>query len=111
MPKVQDAKTFVCYRIVRAERPHQFAGLYAVEKVYIKDGTIYKSEIAHEWDMRAFSEAALARLGGSAAYDAYVEDHDVVDLTKPDASVRVDKPRDTVTEKDVISEIKKIKPE
>lgn len=102
------AKTFVGFRIIHAKKPHQFAGLYAVQKVYIKDGQIYKTEIAHEWDLRSMSEAALARLGGSAGYDAYVEDNDVVDLTEQ-REIDVEKPRDVVTEKDVLKEIKSLK--
>ena len=79
----KEAGTMVCYRVVKAMPGHQFAGLYAVEKVYIKNEQIYKKQIVHEWDMRAFSEAALARLGGSAAYDAYIEDHDVQEDPSP----------------------------
>jgi hypothetical protein len=74
----------VFYRVVKAPHGHPFSGLYAVEKVYIKNGVIYKSEISHEWDLRILSEAALARLGGSSAFDAYKEDHpELEDHTQP----------------------------
>jgi hypothetical protein len=76
--------TQVFYRVVKAQPGHQFAGLYAVEKVYIKGSEIYKREIVHEWDMRIISESILAKLGGDSAFSAYKEDHDVVDLTDPD---------------------------
>ena len=76
------AKTQVFYRIVKAAHGHPFSGLYAVEKVYIRDNTIYKSEIVHEWDLRIISESVLAKLGGDAAFSAYKEDHDLVDETK-----------------------------
>ena len=79
--------TQVFYRVVKAQPGHQFAGLYAVEKVYIKDNTIYKKEVVHEWDMRIISEAILAKLGGDAAFSAYKEDHDVEDLTDPQTAI------------------------
>ncbi len=75
----KESKTQVFYRCVKAEKGHMYPGLYAVEKVYIKDGTIYKKELVHEWDLRIISESILAKLGGSSAFDAYAEDHDVVD--------------------------------
>lgn len=74
-------KTNVFYRIVKANPGHPFAGLYAVEKVYIRDSVIYKKEIVHEWDLRIISESTLAKLGGSAAYDAYKEDNEIEDQT------------------------------
>lgn len=73
----------VFYRVVKAQAGHQFAGLYAVEKVYIKGDQIYKREIVHEWDMRIISESILAKLGGDAAFSAFKEDHDLEDLTDP----------------------------
>jgi hypothetical protein len=76
--------TQVFYRVVKAQPGHHFAGLYAVEKVYLKNDSIYKKEVVHEWDMRIISEAILAKLGGDAAFSAYKEDHDVEDLTDPD---------------------------
>jgi hypothetical protein len=72
-------KTMVFYRCVKAQKGHPCAGLYGVEKVYIKDNTIYKKELVHEWDLRIISEAILAKLGGTAAYDAYAEDHELQD--------------------------------
>jgi hypothetical protein len=71
----KESKTQVFYRCVKAQRGHPFAGLYAVEKVFIKDNTIYKKEIVKEWDLRILTEAALAKMGGSSAFDAYSEDH------------------------------------
>jgi len=79
--------TQVFYRVVKAGHGHPFAGLYAVEKVYLKDNTIYKKEIVHEWDLRILSEAILAKLGGSSAFDAYKEDHDIVDATDQEENV------------------------
>jgi hypothetical protein len=73
------AKTQVFYRLVKAQPGHKFAGLYAVEKVYIRDNEIYKKERVHEWDMRIISESVLAKLGGDAAYVSYVEDNEVDD--------------------------------
>ncbi len=65
------AKTQVFYRMVKAPKSHQFAGLYAIEKVYITDNSISKKEIVKEWDLRILTEAALARFGGTQAYDEY----------------------------------------
>ena len=62
------------YRMIKAGSGHQFAGLYAVEKLRFKDGMIVHSEIVHEWDTRLISEAILARLGGQDAFDNFVED-------------------------------------
>ncbi len=101
-----EPKTMVFHRLVKALRGHMFAGLYAVEKVYLKENKIYKAEIVHEWDLRAFSEAALAKLGGSAAFDAYNEDHDVVDLTSDKPAIQAAKPRDVVKEADVKNDMK-----
>jgi len=101
-------KAMVFHRLVKAQHGHQFAGLYAVEKIYVRDSVVYKSEIAHEWDLRAFSEAALARLGGGAAYDAYVEDHALVEPAKE--AVVPAKPREVVTEEDVKNDMK-LRPE
>lgn len=76
------SKTLVFYRCVKAKPGHVCAGLYGVEKVYIKDGTIYKKEMVHEWDLRIISEAILAKLGGSAAFDAYAEDNILEDAVE-----------------------------
>jgi hypothetical protein len=67
------------YRIVKAERGHQFAGLYAIEKVYFKDGAFMKKEIKHEWDLRIIAEAKLAQLGGQDAYESFKLEHEVDD--------------------------------
>jgi hypothetical protein len=67
--------TSVFFRVVKAPKSHPFSGLYAVEKVYVKGGAIVEKELVHEWDLRILSEAALARFGGSSAYDAYVFDN------------------------------------
>ncbi len=83
------SKTQVFYRCVKAKSGHPQAGLYGVEKVYIKDGTIYKKEMVHEWDLRLISEAILAKLGGSAAFDAYAEDIPLVDAVETPAVVPV----------------------
>lgn len=68
-------KVHVFYRIVKAQRGHPFSGLYAVEKVFIRNEAIYKRVIAHEWDLRILAEAALAKLGGSSAFEAFREEH------------------------------------
>lgn len=99
-----EPKTMVFHRLVKATQGHQFAGLYAVEKIYVREAQVYKTEIVHEWDLRAFSEAALAKLGGSAAYEAYAEDHLLVEPSKE--AVAEAKPRDVVTEKDVKNDMK-----
>lgn len=69
------AKTSVFYRIVKAPKEHQFAGLYAIEKIFIQSNTITKKEIVKEWDLRILTEAALARFGGVAAYEEYTADN------------------------------------
>lgn len=79
-----ESKTVVFYRCVKAQKGHPCAGLYGVEKVFIKDNVIYKKELVHEWDLRIISEAILAKMGGTAAYDAYAADNDIIDpLVKP----------------------------
>ncbi len=67
----------VFYRLVKAGRGHQYSGLYAVEKVFFKDGQMVKRSIVHEWDLRIIAEAKLAALGGDSAYEAYKMDHDI----------------------------------
>lgn len=69
------AKAQVFYRIVKASKNHPFPGLYAVEKITIKDGAIVSKDIVKEWDLRILTEAALARFGGSMAYDEYTADN------------------------------------
>ena len=72
----------VFYRCVKAAPGHRYAGLYGVEKVFIKDNVIYKKELVHEWDLRIISESILAKLGGTAAYDSYTEEHNVEDAVE-----------------------------
>lgn len=67
--------TSVFFRVVKAPKGHPFSGLYAVEKVYVNGGAIVQKELVHEWDLRILSESALARMGGSSAYDAFVFDN------------------------------------
>lgn len=74
------SKTMVFFRTVKALRGHQFAGLYAVEKVKIRDNKIYDKEIVHEWDLRIISESILAKLGGAEAYESYAADNELEDL-------------------------------
>ena len=69
------SKTSIYYRIVKAGHGHPFPGLYAVEKLSIKGGAIVDKEIVKEWDLRILTEAALARFGGSAAFDEYKADN------------------------------------
>ena len=75
--------TMVFYRCVKAPQGHRYSTLYGVEKVYIKDNTIYKKELVHEWDLRIISESILAKLGGTSAYESYVEDHGVPEEAVP----------------------------
>jgi hypothetical protein len=77
----------VFYRIVRGEKGHPFPGLYAVEKVFFKDGSYLKSEIVHEWDLRIISEAVLARLGGADAYESFKLENEVEELNGANTSV------------------------
>jgi hypothetical protein len=104
------AKTLVFYRCVKAQKGHIFPGLYAVEKVYIKDDKIYKKELVHEWDLRIISEAILAKLGGSSAYDAYTEDHEVedplVDPTIEEAKARTAEDLKDLTKRKLNNELK-----
>lgn len=81
------AKTMVFFRTVKALKGHQFAGLYAVEKVKIRDNKIFDKEIVHEWDLRIISESILAKLGGAEAYESYAADNDIEDM-KPIPEVK-----------------------
>lgn len=80
------------YRIIKAHYGHQFAGLYAVEKVFYKNGSFQKKEIVHEWDLRIISESILARLGGQDAYESFKMDNDMDDEAV-DAEAGVAEPR------------------
>lgn len=73
-------KVAVFYRIVKAEKGHKFAGLYAVEKVYFNGDNFLKKEIVHEWDLRLISEAVLAKLGGGDAYESFKLEHEIEEL-------------------------------
>jgi len=75
-------KVAVYYRIVKAERGHPFAGLYAVEKVFYKGNELLKREIVHEWDLRIISESILAKLGGGDAYESFKLEREVEDIEK-----------------------------
>lgn len=68
------------YRIIKAEKPHQFAGLYAVEKVFFKGDTLLKRSLVHEWDLRIISESILAKLGGGDAYEAFKLDRELSEI-------------------------------
>lgn len=89
-PTKNKSQTF--YRIVKAQSGHQFAGLYAVEKVFYKNGAFQKKEIVHEWDLRIISESILARLGGQDAYESFKMDNDMDDESI-DAGETVAEPR------------------
>jgi len=73
----KSGNTQVFYRLVKAEKGHQFSGLYAVEKVFFKDGQMVKRTIVHEWDLRIIAEAKLATLGGDSAYEAFKMDNNI----------------------------------
>ena len=78
------SKVQVFYRCIRAEHGHKFAGLYAVEKVFFRDGNLLKRELVHEWDLRIISEAVLAKLGGGDAYETFKLDREIAELeTEP----------------------------
>ncbi len=82
--------TSVYFRVVKAAKGHPFSGLYAVEKLYIKGGAIFEKEIVKEWDLRILTEAALARFGGSAAFDEYKADNgEPEDLTEKPSGIEV----------------------
>jgi hypothetical protein len=77
----------VFYRVIKAERGHPFSGLYAVEKVFFKDGALLKREIVHEWDLRIISESILAKLGGGDAYETFKLDKEIEALeTEPNTT-------------------------
>jgi hypothetical protein len=72
----------VYYRVIKAERGHPFAGLYAVEKVFYKGNELLKRELVHEWDLRIISESILAKLGGGDAYESFKLEHEIAELEK-----------------------------
>jgi len=113
MNNAPKSKVTSMYRIVKARPGHQFAGLYAVEKVWFKDGVAIKKQIAHEWDLRIISESILARLGGQDAYESYKTEHNDIDLgLSPDtADDEARTPEDlTLTKRKLVKELK-LKPE
>jgi hypothetical protein len=69
------SNAMVFYRCVKAPKGHPFSGLFGVEKILIKAGAIVSRELIHEWDLRIISESILAKMGGSAAYEAYAYDN------------------------------------
>lgn len=75
------------FRLVKAEKGHQFAGLYSVEKVTFKDGQLISIERVHEWDLRLISEAKLSQLGGSDAYENFKLEHEEAEMEKNAATV------------------------
>ena len=87
------SKTSVFFRMIKAVKPHPFAGLYAVEKIYIKAGAIVKKEIVKEWDLRILTEASLARFGGTQAYDEYTSDNGEPEDMSGMAESKVETPR------------------
>ena len=104
-------ETTVFFRLVKAQRGHPFAGLYAVEQVFIKAGAIVDKSIVHEWDLRIISESCLARMGGSSAFDAYRYDNgEPEDLTgkpsAPEAKARTAEDLKELTARKLTSELK-----
>lgn len=69
------SKSTVFYKIVKAKHGHPFAGLYAVMKFVVKAHQVVSREVVKEWDLRILTEAALARFGGSQAFDEYISDN------------------------------------
>ncbi len=80
MNKEPKQRVNVFYRIIKAERGHPFAGLYAVEKVFFRDNDFVKREMVHEWDLRIISESILAKLGGGDAYESFKLEHELDDV-------------------------------
>ncbi len=107
------SNTQVYYRIVKAGRGHPFSGLYAVEKLYIKAGAIFNKEIVKEWDLRILTEAALARFGGSTAFDEYKADNgdpeDITDKTSQE-EVKARDPKEVLTSKRKLNKELKLNP-
>lgn len=109
MANTSKNRTVSMFRIVKAQPGHEFAGLYAVEKVWFKDGVPVKKQIVHEWDMRIISESILARLGGQDAYESYKTDHDDLDLglSPKTADDEARTPEDlTLTKRKLMAELK-----
>ena|ERR1043165_1158793 len=104
-------KVTVFYRIIKAERGHPFAGLYAVEKVFYKGDSLLKKEIVHEWDLRIISEAVLAKLGGGDAYESWKLDHEIADLEAQTKEVEPRDPKELALNKAKLAKEMKFKPE
>ena len=105
--------TQVYYRMVKAGKGHPFSGLYAVEKLYIKGGAICNKEIVKEWDLRILTEAALARFGGSTAFDEYKADNgEPEDISEraSQAEVQPRDPKEVLTSKRKLNSELKLKP-
>lgn len=104
------SKVQVFYRIIKAQKPHQFAGLYAVEKVFFKGTEFLKREIVHEWDLRIISESILAKLGGGDAYEAFKLDHELEDLehdlTTVEAKARSSEDMSGLTKRKLANELR-----
>lgn len=100
----------VFFRVVKAQPGHPCAGLYAVERVYIRDNQIYKKELVHEWDLRLISEAILAKMGGSNAYETYKENHDPIEeIVEPqvvEAAARTKEDLKTLTQRKLNKELR-----
>lgn len=101
----------VFYRVIKAQRGHPFAGLYAVEKVFYKGDTLLKKEMVHEWDLRLISEAVLARLGGGDAYESWKLDHEIADLEANTKEVEARSPEDLKLSKSTLKKELKFRPE
>lgn len=83
-------KVSVFYRMLKAEKPHQFAGLYAVEKVFFKGTELLRREIVHEWDLRIISESILAKLGGGDAYESFKLDNELKEIEAVEGAKEVE---------------------
>jgi hypothetical protein len=108
---IKGKETTVFFRLVKAPKGHPFAGLYAVEQVFIKAGAIVEKNIVHEWDLRIISESCLAKMGGSSAFDAYKYDNgDPEDLTgmpsAPEAKARTSEDLKDLTARKLAAELK-----
>jgi hypothetical protein len=111
MMMTKGKETTVFFRLVKAQKGHPFAGLYAVEQVYVKAGAIVEKTIVHEWDLRIISESCLAKMGGSSAFDAYKYDNgEPEDLTgipsAPEAKARTTEDLKDLTARKLAAELK-----
>lgn len=88
------AKSQVFYKVVKAKRGHPFSGLYAVIKYIVRGHQVVEKEIVKEWDLRILAEAAIARYGGSDAFDEYIADNGEPDGLEDIPMTESVKPRD-----------------